>query len=102
MNRTMKDVRNVLIHVPRIPGLSCYRWLIALLKLLSTCLAGVLIGATAAAMHGLINPLITWRNAAVQFFFQRSLAQVGGRGLGWGCRRPMPMQCALDAACVLP
>lgn len=56
------------------------RSLIALLKLLSTCVAGVLIGATAAAMHGLVNPLVSWRNAALQLFFQRSLAQVGPYG----------------------
>lgn len=59
------------------------RYAFALLKLLSTCAAAVLIGATAAAMHAAINGLIGWRNAALQFFFRRSLVQVGmGRGRG--------------------
>ncbi|PRW45494.1 family transporter: chloride ion channel [Chlorella sorokiniana] len=60
-------------------------WLIALLKLLSTCVAGVLIGATAAAMHDLINPLVVWRNSALQFFYQRSLAQAFGAQLAISC-----------------
>lgn len=59
------------------------RWLMALVKLLSTCMAGVLIGATAAAMHGMINPLIEWRNMAVQSFFQRGLVQMSGWIVLW-------------------
>lgn len=50
----------------------------ALLKLLTTVVAAVAIGATAAAMHATIDGVVGWRNAILRSFFRRgSLLQVG-------------------------
>ena len=59
------------------------------MKLLTTVLAAVAIGATAAAMHAAIGALVGWRNTTLQRFYARSLLQVGVRALAFTWNAPL-------------
>ena len=56
-----------------------------MLKLLSTVLAAVAIGATAAVTHVAVDALVAWRNTALRAFFARGLLQVGRLGRVRAC-----------------
>lgn len=56
------------------------------MKVLSTVVMAVAIGATAASLHVAVDVLVGQRNAALAFFYRRSLLQVGGGGWAPGGR----------------
>ncbi|PSC71767.1 family transporter: chloride ion channel [Micractinium conductrix] len=69
----------------------------ALLKLACTTLAGLAIGATAAAMHGAIDALVGWRNAALQRFYAVGLLQAYAAQLAISCALALAAAGAVQA-----
>lgn len=62
-----------------------FRYARILIKIVSTMLAAMAIGATATALQAAIEALVGWRNAALRFFFVRSTLQAYGVHLAICC-----------------
>ena len=76
--------------LPTACALGC-RYARILIKIVSTMLAAMAIGATATALQAAIEALVGWRNAALRFFFVRSTLQVRGYGWPCACRHSWPL-----------